>query len=282
MVVSPETFRKHIQWIGSEYELMGLGEWIERAINKQTLPDKACCITFDDGWQDNYEFAFPILKETETPATIFAVSHMIGTQELFWPNRLARILVHEELKNLRNDDRSWLMGIITFQLGVRPTLDQVSGTIANAKEYDDNRIQDHLNSIEDTLNISHAGNQALADWGQLREMSNSGLVEVGSHTRYHTRILPSLSEEAVSAEILGSKHLLQEQLNRPIRLFCYPNGDVTDFAKRQVEAHYEGAVTTQIGINRSDADVYAIKRMAVHDDISGRRSDLFARLSGWL
>src|SRR5690606_22913761 len=55
-------------------------------------PHRACALTFDDGWRDNYVHAFPVLRESRAPATIYLVSRLVGGNYGFWPTRLARIL----------------------------------------------------------------------------------------------------------------------------------------------------------------------------------------------
>ena len=63
----------------SGYQTVGLEEWLAaRAHNGQALPRKPVVITFDDGYQDNYKLAWPVLQQYSFRATIFLVSGLIG------------------------------------------------------------------------------------------------------------------------------------------------------------------------------------------------------------
>jgi peptidoglycan/xylan/chitin deacetylase (PgdA/CDA1 family) len=282
MIVTPETFRKHIGWLRAEFELIHLGEWVERAKQGKSVPPKACAITFDDGWRDNYEFAFPILEETGTRATVFAVSHMIGTEGTFWPNRLARILSAPESHVTQSQALDWLRALVPPAFAPPLDRDQRSAVISAAKALPDHEILEKLECIEREIPRALSAGRSLLDWDELRAMAQSGLVEVGSHTCHHARLNDSMSAEQTTHEILDSQRLLQERLDRPIRLFCFPNGDVTPGGLDLVRKHYDGAVTTQMGINTPDTSPYHLMRTAIHEDISARRSAFFARLSGWL
>jgi peptidoglycan/xylan/chitin deacetylase (PgdA/CDA1 family) len=282
MIVTPETFRKHIGWLRPKFELIHLGEWVQRARQGKSVPRKACAITFDDGWRDNHEFAFPILEETGAPATVFAVSHMIGTEGAFWPNRLARILNTPEFHETQSPALDWLRKLVPTTLALPLDRDQVSSVISAAKALPDREISERLDRIEHEIHLDPPAGRSLLNWDELRAMAQSGLVEVGSHTCRHVRLNDAMSAEQTTHEILDSQRLLQEQLDRPVRLFCYPNGDVTPAGLDLVRKHYDGAVTTQMGINTPDTSPYQLMRTAIHEDISARRSAFFARLSGWL
>ena len=61
-------------------------------MNKKELPLNAVAITFDDGYEDNYRKAYPILKKYNIPATIFLTTGYIGTSKIFWWDMLGEII----------------------------------------------------------------------------------------------------------------------------------------------------------------------------------------------
>ena len=100
-------------------------------------------------------------------------------------------------------------------------------------------------------------------WKELREMSDSNLITIGSHTKSHPW-LPSASvdEENLWGELAGSKEILEKGLGKSVDFICYPNGGFNDLAKETVNlAGYKGAFTTNPAKKSGINDIYAIRRI---------------------
>lgn len=68
----PARFSRHMQKLISDGFLpISLNQALERAFFQEEIPDKSVVITLDDGYEDNYTNAFPILEEYSIPASIF-------------------------------------------------------------------------------------------------------------------------------------------------------------------------------------------------------------------
>ncbi len=119
--------------------------------------------------------------------------------------------------------------------------------------------------------VDLVGSPGRVDWKDLQEMSASGVIDIGSHSKSHPW-LTSLGKKDLWEEVAGSKKILEERLGSKVDAFCYPGGS---FDKRSEaaakEAGYILAVATNPSKGNSRNDVYAIKRVK----ISGSADNLF-------
>ncbi|VAW54764.1 hypothetical protein MNBD_GAMMA06-585 [hydrothermal vent metagenome] len=293
MMVTPETFALHLNVLKQYFTIVKLADWIKLKQAGENLPKKACAITFDDGWIDNYEYAFPVLKNLNVSATIFLVADMIGSKQLFWPERLANIMTavtahypqywsHEALSWLQKNPNLYRLN------KAPPTSEEISALIASLKIYPDQEIHDKLSQIETILQLDKDNQTtdkqaaSLLNWEQVNEMIDSGLVDVGSHTCHHTRLNQNTSNSLIEDEIVNSKKIIKKHTGQPVETFCYPNGDHCKEAIKQVAQNYTAAVTTQFGWNTPNKNIHLLKRVGLHQDISADKTAFLARISGWM
>lgn len=111
--------------------------------------------------------------------------------------------------------------------------------------------------------IDKIGQPGYLDWKELREMSDSGLVTIGSHTKSHPW-LPSASvdEEKLHDELAVSKEVLEKGLGKSVDYICYPNGGFNDMVKEAAKKYgYKGAFTTNPDKHGPIDNIYEIKRL---------------------
>jgi peptidoglycan/xylan/chitin deacetylase (PgdA/CDA1 family) len=279
MYVSPETLALHLQLIRAHFEVVQLDDWLRLESDGRALPALACAITFDDGWRDNYDHAFPVLRAAGVPSTIYLVSDLVGTSYSFWPNALARLLADASPSVLARLPE-WLRQVLPAN-GSR-ALDgvEIDRVICICKDTrSDAEMLAMLREFE--VPSSTGGSRDLMSWEEIADMQRSGLVRFGSHTRRHTRLSRVATRSELEDEIIGSRRRIEEQIGVQPQTFCYPNGDTSPEAIACVRSAYLGAVTTAPGWNSRGADRAALRRLGVHDDVSATRASFLSRISGF-
>jgi peptidoglycan/xylan/chitin deacetylase (PgdA/CDA1 family) len=284
MWVSPETLDMHLRVLRQHFELVHLDDWLSNRAAGRELPQRACAITFDDGWRDNFEFAFPVLLQHQAPATVFLVSDFVGGSYTFWPNQLiAQLRAASGVREVCSwpEPVASVLGDALPSVGSWPPDDQsLDNAISRCKlAFSDDQLRDWLSRLQ---GVPRRGGRDLLDWAEIQKMADSAFVRFGSHSRRHTRLLPPLDQGAINDEVTGSRKALEAQLGQAVTLFCYPNGDSSDAAESQVRREYLGAVLTKPGWNRGAIDPYRLRRIAVHEGIASRPEGFLARCAGWI
>ncbi len=78
LTITPERLRDHWQFLKEDgYHTLSLPEYLDIINGKSKQPQKAILITFDDGYRNNLEYAYPLLKEFGWQATFFITGNMI-------------------------------------------------------------------------------------------------------------------------------------------------------------------------------------------------------------
>jgi len=182
--VSPESFKAQMAFLKRHrYNVVRL-EDLSEMVRENKLPSKTIAITFDDGYEDNYLNAYPVLKGLGLPATIFIIPAMIG-----------------------ND------GYLT--------------------------------------------------WDQVVEMSESGIITIGSHSLSHPW-LSSLAVQELDREIIDSKRSIESHIGKAADTFSYPLGGFNENVREKViKAGYKIAVATNPGKKYPKHDLFAMKRLRI-------------------
>jgi len=274
MYVHPDTFEMHIRYLKQNFQVVSLFEkfsTIQAARNSESIRP-ACILTFDDGWRDFHEFAYPVLKRNQVPATVFLPTGYVGTNDWFWTDRLAWLLTDEIPPAMPDKPANPLLERIARTRGSFE--ERLEASIHMLKNRNDQEIEEIIAALMERVGIWETPNQRVfLNWEEVREMGRSGIVSFGSHTHNH-RILVHLKEEEVREELVRSKEILiQEGVVNPTFIpFCYPNGNWNQRIVCMVrEAGYHVAVSTGKGWNDGDVSSFELKRVAIHQDMTASR-----------
>lgn len=289
MVVTPETFDNNIKWASEHFKFIKLDDWLNACENNTPPKGKYCAITFDDGWIDNMEYALPILKKHNAPATIFCVSDMLNNKINYWPGRVTK-LIYEVSKNsdiqnyINHPFFEWLKKATanTNINWTQPTTGDFSNIVESLKTYKDLEIISLVDNTKKQLSLDYSEQRQVLNIDELKSMYATNLISYGSHTINHIRMTQETPEDVLIKEIKNSKDELKEKLNSDINTFCYPNGYHPPNSVKLAKQHYLGACTLAKGWNNPTTDFSTLRRISFHEAVAKDKFQFKALLSGWL
>jgi peptidoglycan/xylan/chitin deacetylase (PgdA/CDA1 family) len=240
-LVSSRMLEHHLDWIGRRFRFVSLDELGSHLEGRRTGARPVAAVTFDDGYRDVYEHAFPLLRRKGIPAAIFVVTRLIGTSELQLHDRF-HILVTRALAAWKELDVRWAqadwMAAVSRQ------------AISVARILYDRLPQSQVLRICEVLETQVGLGPADTlspllplTWDMLAEMQRAGMT-IGSHTLSHA-LLTNESSDKVMEETADSRRELECRLGITVDHFAYPAGRFDSHTVRAVaEAGYRFAYTT--------------------------------------
>jgi peptidoglycan/xylan/chitin deacetylase (PgdA/CDA1 family) len=286
MVVEPETLAMHLQYLRRHFTVVPLS-FLAPARNRaaQASAGKPLCVlTFDDGWRDFYEYAYPVLQAYDAPATVFLPTDFIGTSRWFWTDQLALLLGRLSGPAARGMRLPSTGDVLHEELtsGPRSLEHRLERAIAVLKPRSIEEIDAVIARLAAAVGeMPNLPDRAFLSWEEVQEMHSSGLVQFGSHTSSHL-LLTNVSEKQARCELRRSREGLLERgvVNRDSVCFSYPNGNWSDRLSELVQAEgYCLAVTTQPGWHYHRANPFAIRRIAIHQDMTSTAGMFGSRIA---
>jgi peptidoglycan/xylan/chitin deacetylase (PgdA/CDA1 family) len=266
---SPAAFDRQMDYIRRHFEVVSLDDWVGRVRTGQSLPQNAALVTFDDGYRDNYDLAYPVLRRHALPATIFLTTSFVDSTQQLWWDELATLIKTTKAKHV------CIPGLEEIRLETRRDRRQAMERLRHRlKAIPDDERRNLLGAL--TQELGDGGQPALAErvclsWDEVRTMSRNG-VTFGAHTHTHP-ILTRVPPERAREEIATSRRIVEREVGRPARSFAYPNGLPGDFDARTremlIEEGFQAAVTLVHGTNvwtNDHTDLLALRRIHMTGD----------------
>ena len=261
--VTPDNFERHIRILKNHYNVITFND-----LKRNDIKEPSVIITFDDGYYDNYKYAFPILKKYQVPATIFITSGGVDTDKEFWWDRLETVLF--ENKNLResieldilnqrhvfdvSDDKKRLHSFYTLHhmlFSLHP-----------------NERDMMLDRWYESYGLKVNPNNRTMTSSELIELYQSQLVTLGAHTIHHPA-LKQISREEQIHEIQSSKLFLENLLHTDIDIFAYPFGHKESFDQVTEQIVQDLGFTYSVSTKRaqlhSNTNLFSIPRFGTED-----------------
>lgn len=261
-----DQFNEQIAYLKRHLSLITLEEALAFISGTYKEESRRCrvLVTFDDGYLDNYEIAYPILRTHGVQGVFFLATSMVGSCHVPWWDQIA-YLVRTARKRQFSLYYSAELKVNIDKNGLRKSLDTILKLYKQPDNSDSARFIHELaekcegKAPPETL-------RRFLDWDEAREMHRNGMA-IGSHTHSHI-VLSQLSPEQQYEELRKSRAILNEQLGVEADALAYPVGRKTSFSDQtQTIAHelgYRCAFSNygEININ-GKTNPFNVKRMKI-------------------
>jgi peptidoglycan/xylan/chitin deacetylase (PgdA/CDA1 family) len=207
------------------------------------------CFTFDDGYRDTLEYAYPLFKRRSLPFTLYVpTDYPDGNGELWWL-ALEEIVARASEIELCRDGALWTLSASTAAEKTR-AFEEIYWYLRGIDEAAQRRI---VRALAERYDLDMAADCArlVMSWNELRTLAADPLVTIGAHTKGHFAIA-KLSEQSALDEMMGSADRIETELGtRPAHL-SFPYGDAASAGRRDFalarEARFKTAATTRKGM----------------------------------
>lgn len=264
-----ERFIKQIGYLIQKYNIISLGRYIEYLQGKTDIPSYPLIFTFDDGYKNNYNLLFPLVKQYQVPVTIFLTTGNVGKCSPGWLNKIEYAIAmtskSEFALKVNGAVRNFNLDSLSGKGHACAEVKRILKGINQAKI--EATVESLVRELKVDIDNVTDENFISLSWPEVKEMSQWG-VDFASHSESHP-ILTNTDAERVKVELSVSKEKIENHLGRKSLFFSYPNGDFNQDVKRMAkEAGYICAVTTTYGLDDRKTDAYELRRISINNNFS--------------
>ncbi len=266
---TPEGFDAQMAALASRFRPVSIDEVLAAHRAGRPVPAGSVLVTFDDGYRDNFEHAFPILKRHGIPGLFFISTGHVEERRLFWWEQLSLFVRRSPLDHAVLEYPTHKRLDLSSPASRAAVIRALNRTVKDTYGLDVDRF------VREVAGACHApwtegsdlADRALMTWDQVREMRRAGMG-IGSHTHTH-RVLNTLVAGDLDRELRGSRALLEQRLGEPVTTIAYPVGKSIaglPWVKHALAgAGYELGFTTTPGTNRigQGDDPFNLRRLPI-------------------
>jgi peptidoglycan/xylan/chitin deacetylase (PgdA/CDA1 family) len=258
--VDARTFDVHMAAMAEHFHVLSMPEAVERLF-QGTLPARAACITFDDGYADNYTEALPILQRHGLTATFFVCTGFLHQGLMF--NDIVTESVRRATGN-HVDLRHLGLGVMSLaNTAIRRHAAQA--IIHQIKFYAPEDRDEICRQLHHQLGGGEPLPGLMMKPEHLTQLARSGMT-VGGHTHTHP-ILTRLPLASVRADIQLNADTIAGLTGQSPTMFAYPNGTPDgDYnihhADLLQQMGFKAAVSSAWGVAHEGCDRYQLPRYA--------------------
>lgn len=254
-------FEKQLQYLRTNFDLVSQDEIFAMYRSNHIPKRNTIAITFDDGYENNYTTALPILEKYKVPATMYIISQCIDDDlKLTWYDYIDLIKSELDLNKISslNPSKSATLRVST----INDLKKLIKGLTINERESLFAEINSQIN-LSQILNRYGREHWKLMNRNQVKAISKTGLIEIGAHTHNHPN-LGLIPIENATKEMKESKNKIEDLIQQEVRSIAFPDGSYTQAVKESaLEIGYSNLLAVDPILNTDKNDSSLLPRYCI-------------------
>ena len=233
----------------SDLDLVSLDEMHRRMVEGD-FSRRSACLTFDDGYRDTLQWAYPILKEAGVPFAIYIPTSFPDRLGELWWLVLEAVIARNDRVGLAIGGRDRKFDCRTVA-EKRALFDELYWWLRSRPM--EAELREAVRNLAAFYHVDIAAfcSELCMSWRELAELATDPLVTIGAHTVTHPT-LAKLTKDNARSEMDLSRSVIEAALAVRPQHLSYPFGDRTSAGAREfeiaAELGFKTAVTTRPGV----------------------------------
>jgi peptidoglycan/xylan/chitin deacetylase (PgdA/CDA1 family) len=248
--VSPAFLLHTVEWLRrGGIDIISVDEMYRR-LTERDFGRRFACLTFDDGYRDNRQWAYPILKAHQAPFAIYIPTSFPDRRGKLWWLTLETVIADKDsiIATVAGREQRY---DCTAPAKKRETFERIYWWLRSLPDEADIHAFVEALSARYDVDMGPVGDALCMTWDEIRELAADPLVTFGAHTVNHV-MLSKADEEIARTELAASREVIAAALGKPVLHLAYPYGGADLVGKREfrlaAEVGYKTAVTTRLGV----------------------------------
>ena len=265
--IGVDVFDRQLAFIDRHFQVVTLEKLLAYVNGDGRMPRQPVAITFDDGYQDNYLYAFPKLLKYGFPAMFYLTTDCIDAKRPLWTSELRHIILRSPKSFLTVNSLKTGFSINTDEERSTAIQKLKSRIVFMGKRQREEFLTELRREAGINAEDIYPLYEIMLNWRDVKLMRCYGM-QFGAHTLSHPS-LPNIPEHEAKTEIFSSKYVLEERLNEEVRHFSYPNPGDKQHSSRRIaaivrKAGFSSATTSMPGRVVEGDESFQLKRKGIY------------------
>lgn len=219
-----DEFYKLLNFLKSSGNALSMPEIVEHHLEKTPFPENAFAVSFDDGFENNFSIAAPILEALNIPATFYVSTYLIQNNAMTWIDQVEYSLEKTKSGTIRLPGFSKDLSFNSKETKIK-VADTLRCEVKTRKEIDIELLVQTIFSQCQMEPVNHSDDQLdkKMSWDQIRKLHEREIFTIGGHSHHHVN-LASLNDDDLEFEIRTSIQFLKKEAGIEVKHYSYPEG----------------------------------------------------------